>query len=212
MGAVGQHLIQRRPRQQPAFGPGMPLADRLVIGVEQIAEGRIEGPVAALFRLQQEGLEEPGDVGQVPFGGADVRHGLDLLVLGAEAGCEPQAFAPHRRETTTPRVPLVRSRRRSGERRYICRHARPSVDRTRRDEARRPPAPGTHQSRTGSAIRRTKGERLVAQEARRGQASLQLGRRGAGCMRVRRDRGSGFRVSHDGVAAIVAGARPSVGA
>ncbi len=44
-------------------------------------ETRVEGPVAHEVRREQEGLEEPGGVGQVPLGRAGVRHRLRELVL-----------------------------------------------------------------------------------------------------------------------------------
>ncbi len=85
----------------------MPLADGLVVGIEQIAEHRIERLIALEVRLQHEGLEEPGDVRQVPLGGADVRHGLDLLVLGAQRRGQFQALRPNRLEAGAPRLPIM---------------------------------------------------------------------------------------------------------
>ncbi len=95
VGAVGQNRRLRRPRQQPAVGPGMPLAHLFVIGIEQVAEAGVEGVVARQERLGEEGFEKPGDVRQVPFGRADVRHGLHLLVFRAQRRSQFQAARPH---------------------------------------------------------------------------------------------------------------------
>ena len=81
MGAIGDDLGDLRPGQQAAVGTRMPLAHALVIGIEQISESRIEGLVARQVRREDESLEEPGDVSQMPLGGTHVRHRLDLLVL-----------------------------------------------------------------------------------------------------------------------------------
>ena len=95
--APGQDSCEGRPGQKPPRRARMPLADGLVVGIEQISEIGIEDLVAGEMRHEQEGLEEPGDVPQVPLRGAGVGHGLDLLVLGAQGRCQPLARRPHRR-------------------------------------------------------------------------------------------------------------------
>ena len=49
-----------------ALGPGMTAADRLVVGVEQVGEGRVEQPIVGGVRVEQERLEEPTGVGGSP--------------------------------------------------------------------------------------------------------------------------------------------------
>src|SRR5512143_498571 len=62
----------------------MARADALVIGVEAIFEALVEHAIAGQEALQQEGLEEPGGVREVPFGRARIVHRLDDLVLIAQ--------------------------------------------------------------------------------------------------------------------------------
>ncbi len=70
-------------------------ADRFVIGVVEEAEKFVERLIAGQGGREQEGLEEPAHVGQVPLRRADVRHGLDQLVLGAERLREVEGPGPH---------------------------------------------------------------------------------------------------------------------
>src|SRR5437763_8531532 len=62
--------------------------DRLVIGVEQIGERRVESAIYRIERAKQKRLEKPAGVRQMPLRRADVRHRLDRLVLGREVGGE----------------------------------------------------------------------------------------------------------------------------
>ena len=84
IGAVGQHGGQRRPRQQAALRPRMLAPHALVVGVEEHAKRRVERAKALLVPLQDEGLEKPAGMRQVPFGGTGVRHGLHAAVLGRQ--------------------------------------------------------------------------------------------------------------------------------
>ncbi|MCY1362233.1 hypothetical protein D9M69_489380 [compost metagenome] len=74
--AVGQHLVQRRARQQSALRARMARADCFVIGVEQVAVVRVHRLIVGDARGQHEFLEEPGGVRQVPFRRAGVVHRL----------------------------------------------------------------------------------------------------------------------------------------
>jgi hypothetical protein len=98
--AVGLDFGQARPRDQAALRARVLLAHALVVAVEQHPKAGVEGLEAGLKTFQHEGLEEPRHVGQVPFGGAGIRHGLHLAVglaqglgqrerLGAHAGVAP---------------------------------------------------------------------------------------------------------------------------
>ena len=82
--AVGQHLLARRPREHAALRARLPRALALVVGIEAIVEGRVEDLVARQVLGKDEGLEEPGDVRQVPLGRARIVHRLDRHVLGRE--------------------------------------------------------------------------------------------------------------------------------
>src|SRR5690242_6297125 len=59
MGAIALDLGDARTRDQSSLRPRMAGAYRLVIGIEEIAIGRIEGAITGKPRRQQEGLEEP---------------------------------------------------------------------------------------------------------------------------------------------------------
>src|SRR5205085_1440421 len=56
----------------------------VVVGVEQHPEGRMERLEAGFARFQDEGLEEPGGVRQVPLDRAGIRHRLGTTVLGRQ--------------------------------------------------------------------------------------------------------------------------------
>src|SRR5690606_18405794 len=84
--APAQDLLQRWTRQQPPPRARMALAGADVVAVEQhvpaVGHGR--------RILQHEAGEEPGGVGQVPFGRTGLGHRLDLRILRAERRGEPR--------------------------------------------------------------------------------------------------------------------------
>ena len=84
--ALVADLVQRRAAEHSALGPRMPLALALVIAVEQVGEALVERPVAGHMIAQNEGLEEPGRVGEVPFGRRGVGERLDRRVGVADSG------------------------------------------------------------------------------------------------------------------------------
>ena len=94
MRAIGQHLLGRGARQHATLGARLPGPLALVIGVEAVVERGVESPVVRQMLGEDEGLEEPGDVGQVPLGRAGVVHGLDGHVLGRQRRGELQGKAP----------------------------------------------------------------------------------------------------------------------
>ena len=83
-GAIGVHLAHGRAGDVSALVARMARAGLDVVRVEQEGVPGIEGLVPGEVGPEQEGLEEPGDVGQVPLGGADVLHRLHHAVLGRE--------------------------------------------------------------------------------------------------------------------------------
>ena len=68
----------------PRLRARLPRADALIIGVEAIFEALVEHAIAGEEALQQEGLEEPGGMREMPFGRARVVHGLHDLILVAQ--------------------------------------------------------------------------------------------------------------------------------
>ncbi|MNP16199.1 hypothetical protein D3C76_1085860 [compost metagenome] len=88
MRAEGHHLGHPGSRDQPPPRAGEGRAVGFVVGVEQVVVERFRRAVAGQEGLEDEGLEEPGDMRQVPFRRADVGHALDHMVLGAERGAD----------------------------------------------------------------------------------------------------------------------------
>ena len=95
MSPIGEHVRQRRPGEQTSLRTFVPRADLLVVGVEQESVVGIERLVAVRVGLQNELLEEPGRMSQMPLGRADVGHRLDALILGTERFGQIQSPAAH---------------------------------------------------------------------------------------------------------------------
>jgi hypothetical protein len=91
----GLHLHQRGPGQQAALRARMARADAVVVRIEEIAVGRVERGKVLLVRFEHEGLEEPGRVREMPFGGARVGHRLCAAVLGRERLGQAQRTLAH---------------------------------------------------------------------------------------------------------------------
>src|ERR1700735_4881143 len=83
MGTIRINLIQAGTGKKTTMRPGMARAQRLVIGIEQIGEAGIERPIGGTTR-QNHALEKPGSMGQMPFDGTGVRHGLKLAIFGGQ--------------------------------------------------------------------------------------------------------------------------------
>jgi len=64
-----------------------------VVTIEEPGEVPVEKPIAREEGDEDEGLKEPGCVGEVPLGGRSVRRGLDHHVLGRKAGAELERAA-----------------------------------------------------------------------------------------------------------------------
>ena len=80
--AVGIRLLDGGPGDQPTFGPAMPFSKRIVIRVEEVRVLWMQRPVIRNCRKEQEGLEKPADVGEMPLGRADIWHGLNDIIFG----------------------------------------------------------------------------------------------------------------------------------
>ena len=89
VGAKGQDLVARRAGEQPALGTRLARAERLVIGIKEKAVALVEDAVGPTVRHEQQGLEEPAGVGEVPFGWAGIGHGLHALVLRRQRPGQP---------------------------------------------------------------------------------------------------------------------------
>jgi hypothetical protein len=94
MPAIGMDFIGARPRQQSAMLARLPLALRLIIGIEAEVEPLVEDAIAGRMGLENEALEEPGRVRKVPLGGARVVHRLDALILRTQRRGESSGKLP----------------------------------------------------------------------------------------------------------------------
>ena len=86
--AVVENLLQARSGEEAARRPGVLLSHGLVVGIEQDTKLRMRVPVAGQLVFQQEGLEEPAGVRQVPLGGAGELHGLERAVLRRQGSAQ----------------------------------------------------------------------------------------------------------------------------
>lgn len=106
MVAVCEHFSNRGARQQTALGSPVHFADLVIIGIEQEPEDRVELPVACEALAQQEILEEPRCMSQVPLRRTDIRHALDNKVLRLERArqleCERARIAVTLRKFRVP--------------------------------------------------------------------------------------------------------------
>jgi len=93
--AIGADLCHCRPGQEPALATQVHLADRVVIGIEEIVETFVELTIAGQVRDQQEILEEPAGMCQMPLGRADIGHRLRHEILGLQRLAEVQRLLPH---------------------------------------------------------------------------------------------------------------------
>src|SRR5688572_6889875 len=84
----------------------MPLADGVVVRIEEVAVSRVEDPVLRHMRLQYEGLEEPGGMREMPLRRAGIRHGLDGAILGRQRRYEIKRGLAD--GSIRPRMPGVR--------------------------------------------------------------------------------------------------------
>src|SRR5262245_45326822 len=92
--AIGAHLRRRGACQEATLAARLPRTDALVIGVEAIFEPLVEQAIAGQERREQEGLEEPRGMREVPFRGARIVVRLDDLVLVAQRCGEIEGELP----------------------------------------------------------------------------------------------------------------------
>jgi hypothetical protein len=92
---VLEDLAQSGSRDLAPIGARVLLAYGVVVRVEEHAELRAERPVPGHVGLEQERLEEPARVGEVPLGGTRLGHGLRRRVLRREWLTEALRCATH---------------------------------------------------------------------------------------------------------------------
>ena len=83
LASISQDLVDGRPGHQPTLVPPDPLAQGLIVGVEQLLKPRIDRLVFRIGR-QDHRLEKPAGVRQMPFAGAAIRHRLGRQILGRQ--------------------------------------------------------------------------------------------------------------------------------
>ena len=88
VGAVGEDVVERRAGEGGAEFLLGHVAEGVVVAVEEPVEVGVEGLVGGDELAEDEGLEEPAGVGEVPFDGAGLGTGLDHEVFGRERGGE----------------------------------------------------------------------------------------------------------------------------
>src|SRR5260221_9086504 len=81
MTAIREHFFETRARQEAPLRPRVAIADAVVVGVEQDPVLRRESSVTRLVRNQDESLEEPRRVREMPFHRTRVGHRLDRAIL-----------------------------------------------------------------------------------------------------------------------------------
>ena len=86
--AVGEDVVEWRAREGGAELFFRHLAEGVVVAVEEPVEVGVEGFVAGEEVAEDEGLEEPACVGEVPLCGAGVWARLDHEVFGGERSDE----------------------------------------------------------------------------------------------------------------------------
>ena len=94
VGAVGADLGRGRPGHQAPGGTRMPLAEALIVRVEQVVEVVVERGEVRQAAAQDEALEEPGRVGAMPFGRARIVHRLDRLILRRQVRTDELGACP----------------------------------------------------------------------------------------------------------------------
>src|SRR6266516_2297334 len=83
-GAIALRLFYRGTRDQATQIAPMHIAGGIVVRIEEIAVLRNFGAIAWQPFFQNKSFEEPGGMGEVPFGWADVRHRLNNTIFGLE--------------------------------------------------------------------------------------------------------------------------------
>ena len=97
-GTIIMNLRECGSAQVAALGARVHIADRVVVRVEYPLITIVDGGVTGLPRAENEALEEPGRMPQMPLRRAGFRAGLDDLVLDRKRGRELERRVAHRPE------------------------------------------------------------------------------------------------------------------
>src|SRR5665213_2795041 len=104
MSAILEDFAHRRSRHEPAHRATVALAGLHVVGIEEKRVPRIRRYVLGRVRTEDERLEEPARVREMPLGGAHVGHAADDVVLGVERLAEPFGLRTNGIETLGERL------------------------------------------------------------------------------------------------------------
>ena len=96
--AIGEDSIDTGAREEGASFLLRLIGDVVVITVEEPEEVRIAGLIAGEVFAENECFEEPGGVGQMPFGGAGLGTALHHHVFRRKWGAEGETLASRRGE------------------------------------------------------------------------------------------------------------------
>ena len=108
MRSISAHRGEVWARKQSSFRTRMAVADSVIIGIEQHAEMRIERGVSGRVRHQDERLEKPRRMGEVPLDRTRVGHRLQGAIFGRQRRCERLGLRAYLRETPREQGSLVR--------------------------------------------------------------------------------------------------------
>src|ERR1700679_179944 len=97
--AVGENLLDAGTREGSTQLFLRLIGDVVVIAVEEPEEVRMEGPVVSKIFAQDESFEEPGGMGQMPFGGTGLGTALHHHVFRSERSTQREALAARRGES-----------------------------------------------------------------------------------------------------------------
>ena len=92
---IGVNFVETRPRQNVPQGPQRAIANRVVVRIEEAAEGWMIRPEILHVLRQDEGLEKPSGMCQVPLRGTGVRHRLQRVVFHGKRSAQMQRKVAH---------------------------------------------------------------------------------------------------------------------
>jgi hypothetical protein len=98
---VSIHIGDRGPAQEPPVLPAVTVAKRDVVGVEQISKIRIKSLIPFRVGRKEKRLKKPTGVCKMPFGRADIGHGLDNKIFSLKRLAKLHRKLPHFVETAT---------------------------------------------------------------------------------------------------------------
>src|SRR5687768_2606805 len=91
---VLHNFSECRPRNVTALCATMPLAGVDIVGIEQETVARMERSIIGNVLLQNERLEEPAGMSQMPFRRTDIRRRLNNTILGSQTAAQLLSCTP----------------------------------------------------------------------------------------------------------------------